>query len=595
MLLTLPVRLVPVMSRAYSGGRGAYYKAKYGSKRPRDDTAADGDEGKQRQQRTSQRLSGDDLAQRLRDIDGHSYGAYKRLYGEYDFGTYSLLFDHIQADAFAPPSCIRVRVPQSVAAFPEPTFSNPIRNIALCDFLTRRFGKCITDQKMDVRQASQGWAGAKGGDIGIAKPGQYVLKRNSVLVDRDTVEARFTVGLPAQGRTVLARQCSQLLVDQLPAVIKKALQFASIPEKELWAFLHSVEDQESLRAQLADADLVAFVGNGSLLPRKSGVDDSPLPRSKTVAWQSPASMQVSFTLPHAGTVHGTGIRRGVTLIVGGGFHGKSTLLQALEVGAYNKVPGDGRERVVTDPSVVKVRAEDGRYVSAVDITPFINNLPFQRDTSQFSTEDASGSTSMAASIQEMLEAGSRGLLFDEDTSATNFLIRDDRMQQLVPKAKEPITPLIFKVRKLLDEKGVSSILVVGGCGDYLSVADQVIGMESYTPLAVSERVHVNTVDRLAVLGTELDLTHVDQLVDMAQTRTVAESLRGVAQGAANSRTPLTLEQVLDSWERAVAGDRGLDSVNVDGRVVGTYALPRRFELAAAINRLRAFQFKSLDG
>ena len=153
-----------------------------------------------------------------------------------------------------------------------------------------------------------------------------------------------------------------------------------------------------------------------------------------------------------------GFPQGITLIVGGGFHGKSTLLNALEAGVYNHKPNDGRELVITDPDVVKIRAEDGRSVSGVDISPFINNLPFGQETTQFSTENASGSTSQAANIMEALECEELlRMLVDEDTAATNFMIRDQRMQQLIAKDKEPITPFIDRVRQLYNEHNVSTI------------------------------------------------------------------------------------------------------------------------------------------
>eukprot|EP00438_Fugacium_kawagutii_P004327 Skav220059 [mRNA] locus=scaffold1709:61262:63212:- [translate_table: standard] len=208
-------------------------------------------------------------------------------------------------------------------------------------------------------------------------------------------------------------------------------------------------------------------------------------------------MEVSITLPHAGTVTGMGITRGVSVIVGGGFHGKSTLLHALQLGIYNKVPGDGREHVVCEPSAVKIRAEDGRSVKCTDISPFINNLPFGKlavmgtmalwkATTEFSTGDASGSTSQAANIIEALEVGAMSLLVDEaprrqtdDTCATNFMIRDEKMKALVAPDKEPITAFVRKVRPLFEELGVSTILVVGGSGDFFTVADAVIMMDEW--------------------------------------------------------------------------------------------------------------------
>lgn len=241
-----------------------------------------------------------------------------------------------------------------------------------------------------------------------------------------------------------------------------------------------MEDAIALRSQLAPNGRVAFIADGSVLPRKSGVSDRPLTQSP-IAFTAPESLRVTLDTPHSGAVSGLAIPAGVTLIVGGEFHGKSTLLQALQRGIYNHIPGDGREKVVTVESAVKIRSEEGRSVQEVDLSPFINNLPFQRSTRSFSTNNASGSTSQAASIIEAIEADAGLLLLDEDTCATNFMIRDRRMQTLIGSNKEPITPFIDQVQNLYQDCGVSSILVIGGCGDYFDVADTVIALDQFQP------------------------------------------------------------------------------------------------------------------
>ncbi len=230
--------------------------------------------------------------------------------------------------------------------------------------------------------------------------------------------------------------------------------------------------------------LVAFIANGAILPRESGVSEKPLTQG-ALPFLAPPSLEIEVELPNQGKIKGLGIKKGITLITGGGFHGKSTLLKALERGIYNHIPGDGREGVVTLESAVKIRAEDGRFIASTDISPFISNLPFNLDTQKFSTPNASGSTSQAANIIEALESKSKLLLLDEDTCATNFMIRDKRMQTLIHKEDEPITPFIDRVKELYTSFGVSTILVLGGCGDYLEVADTVIMMKNYKPLDVT--------------------------------------------------------------------------------------------------------------
>ena len=356
------------------------------------------------------------------------------------------------------------------------------RAIATADFLGRAFARCSAAAGSDQRTDGGGYNSNKGGELRIDIPSQHVLERTNVQMNSaGDLECRFTVALPARGRSILGSWANEILTVALPNLIHSSMYAGSIDLAALRGQVTSVEDQQALRALLRPNGLVAFVRDGAILPRASGASDTPLISSGVVPFTSPASMRVSFTLPNSGTITGMGVRQGVTLIVGGGFHGKSTLLQAMQVGCYDHVPGDGREFVVVDETAVKVRAEDGRSVASVNISPFISNLPFGKATNSFSTADASGSTSQAASIIEAIEAGSHLLLVDEDTCATNFMIRDARMQALVAADKEPITPFISRVRNLFEQEGISSILVIGGSGDYFDVCDFVVMMDSYTP------------------------------------------------------------------------------------------------------------------
>lgn len=299
--------------------------------------------------------------------------------------------------------------------------------------------------------------------------------------DNSVVELRFTTTLPAAGRTVLGQQAWQILGVNLPELVRQSLLHSQLDQRKLEDHVISVTQQRTLRDQLEDNGLICFIANGSILPRASGTSAAPMP--KAVPFQSPTQSEVTLKLLDGTGVRGMGISEGITLLTGGGFHGKSTVLEAIELGVYDHIPGDGRELVVTDPTAVKIRAEDGRSVTSTDISPFISSLPGGKQTTSFSTDDASGSTSMASSIQEALEAGCKTLLIDEDSSATNLLVRDQRMQALIKK--EPITPLISKASALKREYGVSTVIVVGGLGDWLSVADTVIAMDSYRPANVT--------------------------------------------------------------------------------------------------------------
>ncbi len=563
-----------------------------------------------------------ELRSTLRRIDGRGYKAYKDIQGAYDFGEYMLFIDHVQGDPFATPSRMRVRVGQEVAGFPAESFCSKSREVALRDFLARRFSEAA--ERRSRRDRGTGKSGA----IWIDRPGQEILERSCIVVTGEYVEARFVLGLPAFGRRIAGREAEVMLFEDVPAIVRCSLCYSSLDAGAVRRHVETAEDADFLRGRLEELGLVAFVCEGAVLPRASGVDARPLRRERAIAFESPDSLRVEVVLPKAGRITGMGLPKGITLIVGGGYHGKSTLLNAVELGIYNHVPGDGRELVVTNPCAVKIRAEDGRCVEKVNISAFIDNLPLGEETSAFSTENASGSTSQAANIIEGLEAGAQVLLIDEDTSATNFMIRDHRMQKLVSKEREPITPFIDKARQLWAELGVSTVIVIGGSGDYFDVADTVICMVEYRPEDFTERARAvaekyraerrqeggasfgELTERMPVkrsfdasvgrrsvkikcggVGSirfgrhNIDLGLVEQLVDVSQTRAIGDAIYYARRYMEDDRT---LRQVIE----AVLGDiaeRGLDVLNREP--VGDYALFRALELAAAINRLRGFRAK----
>jgi predicted ABC-class ATPase len=562
-----------------------------------------------------------ELAEILDHIDGRGYKAYKDLKGRWRLPGFVLVVDHVQGDPFAEPSRVRALLDPGESGLPAEACVPGSRAVGTACLLARRFGA-------EAREAEPRKGSGKSGLIRIEAPGQEVIPNTAVQVGPDgSVEARFRVGLPARGRRVMGAEARTLLLEVVPAVVDRSLRAGAHDPDDIRRHWEANEDADALRGALADAGLVAFVADGARLPRRSGVDDRPLEGEGVVPIRSPGSLRVTLRAPHAGGVTGLGIPRGVALIVGGGYHGKSTLLRALERGVWNHRPGDGRERVVTDPDAVKVRAEDGRSVAAVDISPFIGDLPDGTDTRRFSTENASGSTSQAAAIMEALESGASALLVDEDTAATNFMIRDRRMQALVPGEREPITPFIDRVRELYDDRGVSSVLVLGGSGDYLDVVDTVIAMTDYLPEDVGERAgevarefptgriaetpgplpespprvpRPRSVDpsrgrrsvRIRVRGEdaihfgegEIDLSGVDQLVSWAQTRAVAEGLLLARDRFMGGGVPVP--QVLDRV-MATLSDEGLDALGHGDS--GELALFRRHELAAALNRLRGLE------
>ena len=554
------------------------------------------------------------LRHTLHALDGQSYKAYKRITGTYSCQSFPLQIAHVQADPFATPSRLRVQIPQSIAAYPPETHAHPSRNNALCTYLARQFSTAA--HAGSRRNCGSG----KSGLIDIDTPGQQVLERTCLFVDDEQVEARFTVGLPADGRRARGLDAAAMLCDDLPAIIAASLTYAANDPGDVRRYTESCEDADHLRAWLPAQELVAFVANGSILPRRSGIDDRPL--ENAMPFRSPPELEVTVTVPNRGPIAGMGIPAGVTLIVGGGFHGKSTLLNALERGIYNHIPGDGRELVVTDASAVKIRAEDGRSVAGVDISSFISDLPFGQDTIDFSTENASGSTSQAANIVEALELSSHLLLVDEDTAATNFMIRDARMRQLIQA--EPITPFIDRVRPLFADCGTSTILVMGGTGDYFAVADTVIAMENYHPRQVTrqaralaavdpppaevepgifetapripdpdtfnpgthtsrrrERIRVTGPKSLLVGRDPIDLSAIAQLIDASQTRALGAALLHLRRTLMDGRRSLaeSVTHLMREIERY-----GLDALTDHPR--GDLASFRPQELAAALNRHR---------
>lgn len=423
--------------------------------------------------------SSEDLRRLLDSIDRKSYPAYKSAQGAYDFSDYVLSIDHVQGDPFASPSKLSITVPHRRAGYPAALFDTCEKRVAFEDYLVRRF--CEEISRFNFRAKGSG----KSGLIAISHPGPEILERTACQCTKEGLTARFEVGFPANGRTINSGELARILFDFLPQCVRRVFYCKNRPAGEVQAVANLAEDQQFIRKELERLGLVSFVADGSILPRESGVSSRPMKNS--VAFTSPESLKVTLNLPHHGPISGMGIRQGITLIVGGGYHGKSTLLKALETGVYNHIAGDGREYVITDASALKLRAEDGRSIRGVDISMFINDLPNHRDTHSFSTEDASGSTSQAAAVIEGIESGSLAFLIDEDTSATNFMVRDDLMQKIVNRSKEPITPFIERARQLYEEAGISTILVAGSSGAYFYIADTIIQMDCYVPYDITEK------------------------------------------------------------------------------------------------------------
>ena len=562
-----------------------------------------------------------ELDKALSVMDGKPYPAYKAIKGGYVYQDYEIWIDHVQGDPFAIPSKVRVRIPISTAGFPANTYHSECRNVSLCDFLARRFHHSI--KKHNTQKQGSGKSGA----IEIDRPGQEVLKTSSMVIIDGCIEARFLVGFPAFGRRIAGKIALHMFSETIPQIVEDSLYFKKLPADKLYRHIETVEDAEFIRGKLSELNLVAFIADKAVLPRASGVDPRPLNTKGVVPFRSCQSMRASITLPNRGEITGMGIRKGVTLIVGGGYHGKSTLLNALEYGIYNHIPDDGREFVVSSADAVKIRAEDGRSIQNLNIDPFISNLPFDQDTTEFSTANASGSTSQAANILEALEVGANTLLLDEDTLATNFMIRDIRMKTLIAKEKEPITPFVEHVRNIYEEKGVSTVIVMGGSGDYFSLADVVIGMIEYcphdltsqaqqivkenplpeysdaTPPSEIQRIPVPNVldpskgkrpvdikiDELLYLrfgAHKVQVNAIEQLVHPSQLRTIGYAIY-------YAKRYIDGKKSIKEICRLVLVDiheKGLDCLS-DREARGDFAEFRSYELAATLNRFRALRVK----
>lgn len=574
-------------------------------------------------------MTSQELRNTLRDIDHKSYPAYKSLRGSYDFGKYTLNIEHVQGDPFAAPSQVSIHVALKAAGYPDYSLANKTAVTAMCDFLLRSFSSEVAHYSFQAKGSG------KSGLIQVTHPGQEIFSRSDCELAGDRLIVRFFVGFPANGRTINSRELEKIFFDFLPACVEKSLFYRNLNADRLKKWVYLAEDQQEIRVQLSARSLCAFVADGSILPRESGISQKPM--KTAVAFSSPGSLSVSFDLPHAGKISGMGIPKGITLIVGGGYHGKSTLLCALELGIYDHIPGDGREYVITDSTALKLRAEDGRFIKDVDISLFINDLPNRKDTHSFSTEDASGSTSQAAGVVEGMEAGSSLFLIDEDTSATNFMVRDAFMQRVISSDKEPITPFTARARELYEKADISTILVAGSSGAFFHIADTIIQMDNYHTVDITSQVRsllaeypvpadsakpfsqpssrrVMTKDpqgapkrrdyrtgavksddhdslKVKLLSRDsfligkqtVDLRYVEQLIDSEQTAALSMLLKYTVEHLIDGKR--TIMAIVDELYKLY--EKNGFSVFMDGSPLsGGYAMPRRQELAACLNRYR---------
>lgn len=563
----------------------------------------------------------EDLKDLLNRIDHRGYPAYKDTKGIYQFRGYRMSIDHVQGDPFASPSKISIHVSGKDAGFPARLYDRPWKKTALCDALLRLFFR--QTESFTFKAKGSG----KSGLIGVSRCGQEILERSACQMDPASgdIILRLDVGFPANGRTINSKELIRIFYDFLPVCVQKTLFYKALDPKKTEAVMELAQDQQTIREQLQALGLCAFIANGAILPRESGISQKPM--KQAVPFKAPDSMAVTLDLPYKGKLTGMGIPKGITLIVGGGYHGKSTLLEALERGVYNHIAGDGREYVITDSSAMKIRAEDGRSVRQTDISMFINDLPNKKDTKHFHTEDASGSTSQAANVIEAMESGSHLLLIDEDTSASNFMVRDALMESVVSRSCEPITPLIHRIRQLYEDWDISTILVAGSSGAFFEKADHIIQMDRYVPAEITRlakeksrlyfqnmaaapgenvpkaalpdfnrcpriplgsrderiKIRVNGRDSVSVNKETIDLRYVEQLTDSEQLMTLGYLLSYTSKHLANGKKTIT--NIVDELEKLLS-EKGLAAVCEGSYLPAGLAMPRRQEIFACINRYR---------
>ncbi|MDO9169052.1 MAG: ABC-ATPase domain-containing protein [Methylobacter sp.] len=568
----------------------------------------------------------------LDSIAGQPFQNIQKLHGCYLFPQFELSFIKMQGSVGANPASIAaVKIALQDSKIPENFLHTAERKLAVADFLIRRFRDGI------ARFAPQNRGKDGSGSFNTIALSQKMLIRDSVLFDADAVYLRFMISLPAKGQgggIFDAEQAWIMLSQELVAIVDDCFFYQHYDEQTRALFQRFVDVQKN-RAEIIrfmqGRDLIAFVANDAKLPRQSGVDDRPAMDESVKAFQSPSSLQITIPLPDGCSITGMGIKEGISCITGGGYHGKSTLMQAILAGVYAHIPGDGREYVVTREDAFFIRAEEGRSIRHVDISPFISDLPNGLKTACFSSDNASGSTSQAANIVEAIESGSRLLLFDEDTCVTNFLVRDELIKKIVDAAQEPIKPLYSTVRSLWKKQQVSMIFVVGGLGYFLQKADTCLLMDNYrcdditakvrdrlggiaeedtliADFSVSRRLAVDNFDpaytnprlnktlpkRIKALRSAprqleygMDLINLDAVVQIAeapQLLTIGYCLLTLQTQLKQSGKAETIRFWID-WLEGEINKHGLAVLKPD--YPGTLSMPRKYELAAAINRIRS--------
>ena len=557
----------------------------------------------------------------LSEIDGKPFAEYERLLGDFDFARYVIKCMKIDAAHDAENPVFNIRIPQSIAELPGHLYDSPVRRTALEDYLTRNF--CAVAGRI-ARFNESGWARR---NIIIAEPGQKILPRTSVVVTKEYIDVRVRIALPYKvyvsgERLVDAEMARRVFFEDMPETVSSSIFCCNLNLAEVEDFVNGMEDADRIRQTLSTLGLVSFVGEGSLLAREQ---DTDLPDYDQIApFEVSEAAQTSIDVPNAGKVIGLGIPAGLTVVLGDAANGRKDFMSAIAAGVFNHIPGDGRETVITVSDAVQVATERGRSVQEVNITPFLSESESGNPAS-YSTRAADSFISQAAATIEALEVGARVLIVDENTSSSAFLTTDARVAGLL--GATPRASLAQRARQMVDELGIS--IVIGGenlVAEYIPVADTVLKVEDFQVTNITEEAKalnlavppeapaVNLSPMLgrsrwimpssidAAVGSKdvvieaidlnairfgrsiIELDSVSQIADESQTLTLGlllyyAKLRYMQEG-------YPLREMLDMIDRDLSSE-GLGTISRELR--GDLARPRRYELAAALNRLPTFR------
>ena len=564
----------------------------------------------------------EELYGKIEQVNLKGHGDLQQLLGDYDFSRYVLKILRIEEPVETQLSMLIVRVPQLIAGFPQDLIQTPVGRTALEDLIARKVADEIE------KTASYDTAGISRRRLYFTRPGQKILPRSSLVVTEEYVEARIYFRPPMQDDKIMGSDLKELFFGMLPRIANSALIYCNLHEGEAERCVNSMSDADHIRRLLPTRGWVSFVAEQSHLCRVNHGDTPDMHRTQTLRVDD--ALAKSLDLPKAGAVRGFGVPSGLTVILGDAYSGRVELMRAMSAGIYNHVRGDGREQVITVPDAVYLKAEAGRSVRRVDLSAFLRDAG-DENSPVFSSPNADVFASEAAATVEALEAGARALLFDESDSSPEFLARDPRLAGLTPPAEQRITPLSAIARRMVDQLGVS--VVVAGTvtvTDFIPVADTVLRIANFkvydvtkeakklvtavpapsAPINVASMVErsrsivpssidpsagrsdflieADDIHSLRFGREKIDLSSVEQLADVDQTRTIGRILYYAKTRYMEEVRPI--REILDAIDHDLSSE-GLETLT--RTLQGDLARPRRYEIAAALNRLPSLRIARL--